>query len=115
MEDNLIELLSTIVPDVFRQGSLTDSDPYPNEFFTFWNNASDGASYYDNGENSIIYNYDVNFYSTSPSNTYEKLREAVLLLKAHGYIVSGDGYDVASDENTHTGRGVEVLYFKTID
>ena len=31
-------------------------------------------------------------------------------LKAAGWIVSGRGYDVASDEPTHTGRGFDALY-----
>jgi hypothetical protein len=39
-----------------------------------------------------------------------KLLEAKALLKEAGFIVSGAGYDVASDEDSHTGRGIEVLF-----
>lgn len=36
MEDDLIEILSGFGFPVFRQGSLTDTDAYPDSFFTFW-------------------------------------------------------------------------------
>ena len=32
------------------------------------------------------------------------------LLKAAGWIIRVFGYDAASDEDTHTGRGMEVSY-----
>lgn len=99
--------MSTFGYPVIRQGSVTT---YEDAFFTFWNNDTYDTSYYDNTNKSRVYDYDVNFYSTSPVLTYSKLREAVTLLKQHDYIVSGDGYDLASDEGTHTGRGINVLY-----
>ena len=112
MEDKLTELLETFGYPVSRQGSLADDDPYPDDFFTFWNNDSGDSSHYDNDAAGTVYDYDVNFYSNSPDNTYNKLREAITLLKRNGFIISGDGYDVASDEDTHTGRGVNALYLK---
>lgn len=112
MEDRLIELLSTFGYPVIRQGTLTEDETYPDDFFTFWNNDSSDSSHYDNEVASMIYNYDVNFYSNSPNNTYNKLREAINLLKREGFIISGDGYDLVSDEDTHTGRGVNALYLK---
>lgn len=112
MEDKLTELLETFGYPVFRQGSLAKDEPYPDDFFTFWNNDSSDGGHYDNEAVSTVYNYDVNFYSNSPDNTYGKLREAIAILKSEGFIISGDGYDVASDEDTHTGRGVNALYLK---
>lgn len=112
MEDKLIKLLKSFGYPVIRQGSLAQNEKYPDNFFTFWNNESHDESHYDNKATSLVFNYDVNFYSNNPSNTYEKLREAVTLLKDEGFIISGDGYDVASDEISHTGRGVNVLYLK---
>lgn len=111
MEDLLISILETYKYPIYRQGSLGD-DPYPPQFFTFWNNTSYDGSHYDNKAVSIIGNFDVNYYSTDPDDTYQTLRGAIALLKEAGFIVSGDGYDVISDENTHTGRGVNVLYLK---
>jgi hypothetical protein len=57
-----------------------------------------------------VYSYDVNFYSVKPEYVYSKLRAAITALKAEGFIISGDGYSIASDEPTHDGRGVNVLY-----
>lgn len=110
MEDLLIETLETLGYPVFLQGSLLADEPYPDNFFTFWNNDSYGNSYYDNAECSIVFSYDVNFYSTDPESVYTTLRNAVTALKAAGFIVSGDGHTVASDEDTHDGRGINVLY-----
>lgn len=110
MEDRLIELLSTYGYPVMRQGSLGEDEPYPDNFFTFWNNDSYDGAHYDNEAVSTAYDYDVNFYSNSPANTYDVLRQAITLLKTNGFIISGDGYDVASDEDSHTGRGVRALY-----
>lgn len=110
MEDKLIELLETFGYPVILQGSLLPDEPYPDSFFTFWNNFSEGENYYDNDEKSTVYSYDVNFYSTNPELIYTKLREVKRLLKENGFIVSGDGHSVVSDEPTHDGRGLDVLY-----
>lgn len=111
-EDILIEVLQSFGYPVFLQGSLAEDEPYPSSFFTFWNNDSQGAAYYDNDEHMIIYDYDVNFYSDNPDLVYSELREAKKRLKAKGFQVSGDGYSVASDEITHDGRGMNVIFMK---
>lgn len=110
MEDKLIEILESFGYPVFLQGSLAENEPYPDNFFTFWNNDSESDSFYDNDENSIVYDYDVNFYSIDAAAVYDVLRQAKKALKKAGFIVSGDGYTVGSDESTHDGRGINVLY-----
>lgn len=110
MVDNLISTLSTLGYPVFLQGSLLETEAYPDNFFTFWNNSADGTSYYSNDEGAIVWNYSVNFYSNNPTLVNTKLLEAKSLLKAQGWVVSGAGYDVISDEPTHTGRGIIALY-----
>lgn len=112
MEDLLIETLESFGYPVKLQGSLLPDEPYPDHFFTFWNNNSYGQSYYDDDERSTVYSYDVNFYSTNPEWVYSKLREAKAALKKAGFIISGDGYSVASDESTHDGRGMNVLFLR---
>ena len=112
MEDLLIETLESLGFPVILQGSLLPNEPYPDHFFTFWNNNSYGESYYDNDEKSTTYDYDVNFYSINSEWVYSKLRAAKAVLKEVGFIVSGDGYSVMSDESTHDGRGINVLYLK---
>ena len=109
MEDLLIELLGSFGYPVIRQGSLTDSEPYPNTFFTFWNNDESQIKAFDNGFELVAYDFDVNCYSNNPLTTYELLRSARKLLKQNGFEPLSRGYDVASDEPTHTGRGFRVI------
>jgi len=111
MEDLLIQLLESFDYPVIRQGSLGDN-PYPDQFFTFWNNDSYDGNHYDNDAISDIESFDVNFYSVDPSLTYSVLTQARKLLKTNGFIISGSGYDVPSDEVTHTGRGMIATYIK---
>lgn len=112
MEDLLIETLQQVGIPVMLQGSLVENEPYPERFFTFWERKSSGKSFYDNAEFATEHRYYVNYYSTSPADVYATLRAAIAKLRAAGFIVDGDGYAVASDEPTHDGRGVEVLYLR---
>ena len=111
MDEKLIEIITEAFNLPIRlQGSYKPKEKYPNHFFTYWNNNADGDSFYDNDESSILWVYDLNFYSIDAQLTQTKLLEAKAVLKAHGWIVTGAGYDVASDEATHTGRGITVSY-----
>lgn len=113
MEDLLITTIETLGYQVRRQGSFASDEAYPDEFFTFWNNASDDGSHYDNAATSTIWDFDVNFYSTDISRTYSELARCKEVLTNVGFIISGKGYDVMSDEPTHTGRGMNVKYLET--
>lgn len=109
MKDLLIEILESFGYPVFLQGTLSKDEAYPESFFTFWNNDSYDGTHYDNDAINYIWDFDVNFYSTDPALVNSKLIETKTKLKQQGFIVSGKGYDVASDEPTHTGRGINVL------
>ena len=110
LEDELIELLETFGYPVIRQGSLSEDEDYPDTFFTFWNNEEVENSAYDNETQSVLYDYDVNIYSNNPELPYSLLKDVRNLLKSNNFIISGRGYDVMSDEVTHIGRGMNVLY-----
>ena len=112
MEDKLIEILETFGYPVIRQGSLGPDEKYLDSFFTFWNNDSPDHAHYDNAEYGTAWDYDVNFYSTDPEKTYKTLADARIKLKQDKWIIPGKGYDVASDEVTHTGRGMRVFYLE---
>lgn len=114
MEDLLIETLEGFGYPVIRQGSLSETEPYPDHFFTFWDNGSEGV-FYDNAEQFVIWDYDLNFYSTDPGEVYSVTADAVKRLREVGFIIGGRGYDVSSDEITHTGRGMNLLYRETIE
>jgi hypothetical protein len=89
---------------------MLPDESYPDHFFTFWNDSADGESFYNNTESAIVWQYSLNFYSTDPLLVNSKLLEAKTLLKNKGWVVSGAGYSVMSDEPTHTGRGITILY-----
>lgn len=112
MTDELITLLQEEYGlPARRQGSLSPKKGYPAEFFTFWNNESDGVADYDNRSHATVWVYDVNFYSTDPERVHAVTLSAIELLRDHGWIIDGKGADVPSDEITHTGRGF-TAYFR---
>ena len=112
MKALLISILESFGYPVFQQGSLTEEEPYPESFFTFWNNSSNDGSHYDNDAINFVWSFDVNFYSVDPNLVNTMLVEARAVLRANGFIVSGKGYDLTSDEPTHTGRGISVLFIE---
>lgn len=115
MEDLLIETLTAKFGyPVMLQGSMLPSEQYPEHFFTFWNDSADGTSFYSNQEGAILWKYSLNFYSSDPEAVSSTLIEAKNVLKEVGFIATGGGYSVASDEPTHTGRGITVRYRQNI-
>lgn len=113
MEDNLIQILETLGYPVFRQGSMSDEEEYPSTFLTFWNNNSPNHAHYNNNEYGTAWDFNIFVYSEDPSKTYSVLLEARNALKEAGWITPSKGFDVDSDEATHTGRGLEVFYLET--
>ena len=57
MEDKLLKILSSFNYPFFLQGTLAKDEPYPADFFTFWNSDSDSESYYDNNEHKSLYSF----------------------------------------------------------
>lgn len=112
VEDVLIEILTELGYPVLRQGSLSFDENYPEHFFTFWNNDTSDHSHYNNSEYGTDWDFDINFYSTNPEKTYSVLAEARTRLKENGWVIPGRGYDVKSDEITHTGRGLRAFYLQ---
>ena len=110
MKDELISLLETFGYPVRQQGSLAENEAYPASFFTFWNNDSSDLCHYDNHVRAWVWDFSVFFYSTDPALVNSILDEARQLLLATGWIMSGRGYDVATDEPSHTGRAIDVMF-----
>ena len=110
----LLDTLNEFELPIYLQGSMSVDDAYPASFFTFWNNNTDDAAFYDNTESQTVWNFDLNFYSNDPDLVNSVLLEAKPLLKAAGFIPNGSGYDVMSDEPTHTGRGMNFIYIQKV-
>ena len=112
MKGELIKVLQTLGFPVYQQGSLSADERYPDTFFTFWNNSTEGASIYNNKVTSYIWDFDVNCYAIDADQVEKYLVKAIQLLEEHGFIIGDKGYDVMSDEQTHTGRGTNILYIE---
>ncbi len=110
MKDELISIIEQRGFPVYQQGSLGEDEAYPDTFFTFWNNDTYDGNHYDGKAASWTWSFDVNVYSTDPDLVNSELLEIKTLLIAAGWIIGGKGHDVASDEISHTGRGITVLY-----
>ncbi len=112
MEDLLIATLSKLGYPVMLQGSLLSDEPYPDSFFTFWEDESEEVESYNNRELLTAFSYSINFYSTDQEKVYTAVREAITLLRTADFITSGAGYSVPSGNDTHDARGFEVKYLK---
>ena len=99
---------------IFRQGSLGESEIYPDTFLTFWNGGEAESTAYDNDTATVVWRFDVNAYSTDAGTVYSLTDLLRHLLKRAGWQTPDRGHDVASDEITHTGRGISVTYLKTL-
>lgn len=110
----LIEALESLDYPVILQGSLGDED-YPESFFTYWLNESLSDSFYSNKSGETIWYFDLNFYSSLDALEMERIiASAKSLLEDAGFIAKGMGYDVASDESSHTGRGMNLIYIEKL-
>lgn len=110
----LITTLESFNYPLYLQGSLSNDDEYPDSFFTYWNNSTADESFYDNSETETIWDFDLNFYSNDPVLVNSVLLEAKQQLKAVGFIPDGSGYDVLSDESSHLGRGMNLLFIEKV-
>ena len=112
MKEQLIALLKSFGYPVKLQGSIAQDEKYPESFFTFWNNDTSNGCHYDNDAINYIWDFTVNFYSIDPTLVNTVLLEARTLLKNNGWIITGKGYDVPSDEPSHTGRAMDAIYIE---
>lgn len=113
MVQELVDLLETEYGfPVFKQGSLNPDEPYPATFFTFWNDETSGAAFYDNDARSFVWGFLLSLYSSDPAIVNTTLPAVRTFLRSHGWIVEGIGFDATSDEPTHTGRAINIHYIQ---
>lgn len=109
---NAIDALQTLCGKIIEQGSMPQGKPYPDRFFTFWNNSTDASKHYDNTPHGFAWAVDFNFYSTDHADVYATLAAAIDLLRANGWQIAEKGHAVVSDHKTHTGRGFTAVYLE---
>ena len=98
VKDELIGILEAYGYPVRLQGSLAPNEAYPASFFTFWNNQSTDANHYDNNAIAFLWDFEVNFYSSSPTLVNEVLPEVMKDFKRP------DGLSAAADTIQHRTR-----------
>lgn len=115
MKSLLISVLETICPNnVFLQGTLADDGAYPESFITIWTDSTESDAFYDNGEHAVDWTFSVIFYSSDPSQIDTKAAAIRAALKAAGFIPQGKGFDIPSDQPTHTGWAMDFVYTEKI-
>ena len=92
MEDLLVETLENLKLPVIKQGTLAEEDQYPDTFITFWNNSSEGESFYDNDEHSCLWDFDVNVYSVDPEEVNSVLIKIKKILWFHHQIHNTESF-----------------------
>lgn len=109
----LIKLLSDEykIP-VILQGSLSPSDAYPASFFTIWNPETTDGDHFDNDAALFVWRFSINYYSTDATSVNTMLPAVRSLLRSNGWIVDGMGYDIPTDEISHTGRALDVIFMQ---
>lgn len=112
MKKALVTLLKTLGYPVFLQGTLQNTEAYPESFLTFWNFDTPEAAFYDNGAGRAVWGFWVYFYSTSPELVESVPEQARQLLKQNGYILDGKAHDIGVDKPTHTGAFITVYKFE---
>lgn len=110
MIQKLLNAIDSLGFPAYLQGSLAETDKYPESFFTFWNFQSEETKTFDNKPVACDWGYWLYFYSTDPILVESVPLQAKELLKAEGFEVWGKGEDVNSDVITHTGRMITIYY-----
>ena len=108
MKQKLIDILERHCPNnVYLQGTMNPDEAYPADFVTFWTPSTDDAAHYDNDVAAVDWNFAVIYYSNDPMQVNTKPLAIAADLKAAGFIQRGRGYDILSDEPTHTGWAMD--------
>lgn len=111
MKQKLIDILERHCPsNVYLQGTMNPEEAYPADFVTFWTPATDDAAHYDNAVAAVDWTFYVIYYSSDPTQVNKKPFEIAADLKAAGFVQHGKGYDILSDEPTHTGWAMDFVY-----
>lgn len=114
MREQFIALLQTFGLPIFLQGSLNKNSAYPSSFFTYWNDTTEDNAHYDN--DAIAFNWQFTIYYYTQNENAAQMDGVFLqirnLFKQNGWIMTGVGYDVPSDEPTHVGRAIDVYYIQ---
>lgn len=113
MRNRLYQTLLTLGYPVHLQGTMNPDEAYPPHYITYFTQDSDDAANFDNETVAVSWRFQVAFYSTDPLLVESFPNTIRTTLKKAGFIPQGKGYDLPSDEPTHTGWVQEFLALET--
>lgn len=110
----VMKLLEEVVEETmelpfYRQGTVNE---YDETFVTYWITENTLYSYYDNSPNAQVVTANVNLYTSDIENAYDIASTLCDELWGAGFEVTNNGIDIESDEETHIGIGIDVMYRK---
>lgn len=108
----LAELGYSDAETIFQQGALPKDEPYPDTFFTYWNDNTEDKLFRDNKPDNTEWVFTLSCYSYNPFTLEKEFNKAIQKLKARGFIINGKGADAISDKETHTGRDIKIIYIE---
>lgn len=110
VKDILIPVLKTFGYPVYLQGSLNADEAYPETFITFWTEPTSDNAHFDDNVYSVDWSFSVIFYSNNSALVNSKPFEILEALRNAGFTPQGKGRDIPSDEQTHTGWAMDLLF-----
>ncbi len=88
---------------------MNPDEESPADFETYWTPSTDDAAHFDNGVAAADWTFYAIYYSNDPAKVNTKPFEIAADLKANDFVQRGRGYDIVSDESTHTGWAMEFM------
>lgn len=102
----IFEDLSDLTIPVYAEGDAPEN--LPAEYFTYFEDYTDGNLYADNAEKEIRYEFTLKYYTKNAETLYSGLIAAMELLKSKGYITSGVGYANETYRDTWFSRRADI-------
>lgn len=105
MIDIIADMAELNIPSYIEGDAPAD---LPDEFFTVSEDYTSDHLNADNKTKEILYEFTLKWYTVNPQNVFNGLQNAIKLLKAKGYIISGVGYHNSTYSETWFSRMVDV-------
>ena len=97
-----------------RQGSYEIDEKLPNDFYTFWNTASDYDEFYNNKPSRCVWEWNIFYYTNNPENIYSGLEIFIEKAREKGFLFESIGRDIMCDEPNYVGRTLKTTYVENL-
>lgn len=100
---------------VYQQGTAPAAENLPATFATVWQDYSGDTLHADNKAVQCRHEWTVIYYAKDTQTIYSGLRAVINALKQRGYLISGQGYDVATSWQGYDARAVDVVIIENLE